>query len=65
MCIVMDEVGGNTSQKENGHIWGELLVCGKGMILHKKINIKDKHFTLLGLTALNGNIVMRAIIFAS
>ena len=36
MCIVMDEVGGNTSQKGDGHIGGELLVCGKGMIPQKK-----------------------------
>ena len=30
----------------------------------KKINTKDKHFTLLGLTALNGDPVMCVIIFA-
>ena len=29
MCIVMDEAGGNTSQKGDGHIGGKLLVCGK------------------------------------
>ena len=64
MCIVMDEVGGNTSQKGDGHIGGELLVCGKGMIPQKKINTKDKHFTLLGLTSLAGDPVMCVIIFA-
>ena len=30
----------------------------------EKINTKDKHFTLLGLTALNGDAVMCVIIFA-
>ena len=64
MCIVMDEVGGNTSQKGDGHIGGELLICAKGMEPQKKINVKDKHFTLLGLTALNGDPVMCVIIFA-
>ena len=64
MCIVMDEVGGNTSQKGDGHIGGELLVCGKGMVPQKRVNIKDKHFTLLGLTSLNGDAVMCVIIFA-
>ena len=37
MCVVMDEVGGNTSQKGDGHIGGELLVCGKGMVPQKKL----------------------------
>ena len=64
MCVVMDEVGGNTSQKGDGHIGGELLVCAKGMIPKKKVNTKDKHFTVLGLTALNGDAIMCVVIFA-
>ena len=64
MCVVMDEVGGNTSQKGDGHIGGELLVCAKGMIPKKKVNTKDKHFTVLGLTALNGEAIMCVVIFA-
>ena len=59
----MDEVGGNTSQKGNGHIGGKLLVCAKGMIPQEK-NTRDKHWTLLGLTALNGDPIMCVIIFA-
>lgn len=35
MHIIMDEIRGNTSQKENGHIGGELLICAKGMIPQK------------------------------
>ena len=35
MCVVMDKVGGNTSQKGDGHIGGELFVCGKGMVPQK------------------------------
>ena len=64
MCIVMGKVGGSTSQKGDGHIGDELLICAKGMEPQKKINTKDKHFTLLGLTALNGDPVMCIIIFA-
>jgi len=60
---VMDEVGGNTSQKGDGHIGGKLLVCAKGMIPQKK-KIKNKHWKLLGLTALNGYPVICVIVFA-
>ena len=31
MCFVMDKVGGNISQKGDGHQAGKLLVCKKGM----------------------------------
>ena len=46
MCIVMDEVGGNTSQKGDGHKGGQLMVYGKDMILQQKASTNDKHFTL-------------------
>ena len=67
MCIVMDEVGGNISQKGDGHIWGKLLVCGKGIIPQNKNKIqkiKDKHWVLLGITAFNGEPVICDIIFS-
>ena len=64
MCFVMDEVGGNISKKGDGHLGGKLLVCEKGMEPQKTVNTKDKHFTLLGLTALNGDPVMCICIFA-
>ena len=64
MCIVMDEVGGNTSQKGDGNNGGELHVCAKDMVPQQKASTKDKHFTLLGLTALNGDPVMCVVIFA-
>ena len=64
MCIVMDEVGGNTSQKGDGNIGGELKVCAQGMVPQQKINTRDKHWTLLGVTSLRGDPVMCVIIFA-
>ena len=64
MCFVMDEVGGNISQKGDGHEAGKLLVCEKGMEPQKTINTKDAHWTLLGLTSLNGDPVMCIIIFS-
>ena len=62
MCIVMDEVGGNTSQKGDGNKGGEKFIVPKGMIPQLKANAQDKHFTLLGLTTLGGDPVMCVII---
>ena len=59
-----ERVGGNTSQKRDGHIGGELLVCEKGATPQKTINVKDKRWTLLGLTSLSGDPIMCVIIFA-
>ena len=64
MCVVTDKVGGNTSQKGDRHIGGELLVCTKEMVPQIKINTKYKHWTLQGLTALSSDPIMCAVIFA-
>ena len=61
--LVMDEVGGNTSQKGDGHVGGELMVCEAGKTPQRKINTRSKHYTLLPITALNGEPVMCVIIF--
>ena len=63
-CLALDEVSGNTSQKGDGHIGGELLVCGKDETPQQAISIKSKHYTLMGITAFNGEIVMCVIIFS-
>ena len=59
----MDDVGGDAGQKGDRNIGGELLVCAKGMILKKKVNTKDKYFTLFGLSTLNGDPVICVVIF--
>ena len=64
MCIVMDEVGGNINQKGDGNKGGEKYITGKGMVPQLKSNAKDKHYTVLGLTALSGDPVMCVVIFA-
>ena len=64
MCVVMDKVGGNTSQKGDWHIGGKLLVCGKVKVPQQRVNHKDKHWTLIKLTTLSGDPIMRVIIFA-
>ena len=43
MCLVMDEVGGNTNEKEDGNLVGQLELCERGMSPQEKINTMDKH----------------------
>ena len=62
-CIVLDEVGGNTNQKGDGNVGGELMLCERGKTPQKKISTKDKHYTVLAPTALNGEVIMCCIIF--
>ena len=64
MCIVMDEVEDNTSQKGYGDNGGESYVCGKNMTPQLKSSTKEEYFTLLGLTTLSGNTVICVVIFA-
>ena len=52
--LVADELGGNISQKGDGHIGGTRILCEKGSAPKKMSSNQDKHFTLLGFTTLNG-----------
>ena len=62
--MMADEVGGNASQKGDGHAGGKKLLCEKGSVPRKVVSHQDKHFTLLGFTALNGDAVMCCVIFS-
>jgi len=62
LCIVGDEVGGNTSQKGDGHVGGKRFVGPKHCVSQLKSSKKDKKFTVVGLTALTGEPVMCVII---
>ena len=62
MVIVADEVGGNTSEKDDGHVGGKLFLTGPGMEAAVLSSKKDRKFTVLGLTALTGEPVMCVII---
>ena len=59
----MDEVGRNISQKGDGNKGGQLSVCAQIMTTQQKTSTKDKHLTLLVLTALNGDPVVCVIVF--
>ena len=64
MCVVADEVGGNTSQKDDGKIGGERWLCSPGTIPQRKISTKNKHYTTLGLTLLDGRPLMCVVIMS-
>ena len=61
-CLVGDEVGGNISMKGDGHAGGQLFITERGSVPYRKVSSSDKRFTLIGLTALNGQPVMCVII---
>ena len=65
MCLVVDEVGSNISQRGDGHIAGKKYCCEKGYgVPQNKSSINDRHFTLLGFTALTGEPVLCVVIIA-
>ena len=64
MILVMDEVGADTSQKGDGAVGNEKFVCARGSTPKEKCARKAKHWTLIGLPALDGSPVMCVIIYA-
>ena len=63
-CVVMDEVGGNINQTGDGDVGTEMYLCERGNIPQGKVSKSNKHFTLLGLTLLNGVPLMCVVIFS-
>ena len=63
-AIVADELGGNVSQKGDGHVGREKFLCEKGLARRKVTSNQEKHFTLLGFTELVGGTVMHCIMFS-
>ena len=61
--LVLDEVGRNKNQKGDGNISGELIMCKRGKNPKKKINKKDKHYTVIAPTLLIEKPIMCCIIF--
>ena len=54
MCLVIDEVVSNISQKGDGHIARKKYICEINSIPREQSSYSGKHFTLLGFTALTG-----------
>lgn len=53
-----DEVGTDISQKNDGNVGGQVFVTSKGTRGNVKSSHTDGRFTLIGLTAANGDAVM-------
>jgi len=64
LCVVADEVGGNTSQKDDGKMGGEKCLTKPGIILQRKISNKNKYYTVLGINLLEGRYLMCVVIMA-
>lgn len=62
MCIVGYEVGGNLCMKRDGHVGEEKMLTATGKFPQRKALSRYCKFTLVGITALNGEAVM-CIIF--
>ena len=58
ICIVGDELGGNFSQKGDGHIGGTLHVCERNFTPQSNTSNKEKKITLRGLPILLGKPLM-------
>ena len=63
-ALVMDEVGCNLSQDCNNRVGGELHLTDRKDEAYKSISTRHQHFTVLGLTALDGRPVLCVVIFS-
>jgi hypothetical protein len=63
--LFFDETGCNTNQKKDGHYGGQKFACGRGMTPKQICSTRDRHFTVLGITASTGDPVLCVVIFAS
>jgi hypothetical protein len=63
--LFVDEVGGNTSQKQNRNIGGRKLLLARGTRPQEPNAYNDCRFTLLGFTTADGAPVMWCVIVAA
>jgi hypothetical protein len=63
--LFFDETGCNTNQKKDGHNGGQKFGCGRRMTPKQISSTRDRHFTVLGLTAATGEPVLCVVIFTS
>jgi hypothetical protein len=54
----VDEVGCNTSQKNDGNNWGQNFIVQSGQLALLRASFTDRHFTVLGFTNGNGDPVL-------
>jgi hypothetical protein len=59
--VMVDEVGEHISQKGDGNAGGQKFMVANDMRAQVRNSFKDKHFTVLGFTAANGQPTICAI----
>ena len=64
MAIVIDEVGCNLSQENNGAVGGERYLCAAQDQPYQSSATRSIHFACLGVTCLDGNPLMCVVIIA-
>jgi hypothetical protein len=62
---MVDEVGEHISQKGDGNAGGQKFMVVNDMRAQVRNSFEDKHFTVLGFTAANGQPAMCAIVIAA
>ena len=63
--VFVDEVGDNTSQRNDGNAGGEKFIVDKDKRAIKKSSYQDSHFMVLGFTLANGEPLCCAIVYSS
>ena len=63
--VFVDEVGDNTSQRNDGNAGGEKFIVDKDKRAVKKSSYQDSHFTVLGFTLATGEPLCCAIVYSS
>jgi hypothetical protein len=63
--IFVDEVGDNTSQRNDGNVGGEKFLVDKNKRAVKRSSYADSHFTVLGFTLATGEPLCCAVLYSS
>ena len=63
--LFFDETGCNTNQKKDGNFGGSKICVERGQTPKIQSTTADRHFTVSGVTAANGEPVICVVIFAS
>ena len=64
-CVFVDEVGSNTSQKNDGNVGGLKFVVDQNQRALLRSAYSDCHFTMLGFMNARGELVCCVVILAS
>ena len=64
MCVVGDEDGDNISMKGAVHVGGQLMLYKRGTLPQQQVSTRNRHFILISLISLTGELLMCILIIA-